>query len=52
LNFKGTGLETLTLIMFMMMMMICMGVKPENSVLRRIFGHKKDEVTGGWKTAH
>jgi hypothetical protein len=23
----------------------------ENKVLRRIFGPKRDEVTGGWKTA-
>jgi hypothetical protein len=24
----------------------------ENRVLRRIFGPKRDEVTGGWKTLH
>jgi hypothetical protein len=24
----------------------------ENSVLRRIFGPKKDEVTGGWRKLH
>jgi hypothetical protein len=24
----------------------------ENSVLRRIFGPKRDEVTGGWKKLH
>jgi hypothetical protein len=24
----------------------------ENRVLRRIFGPKKDEATGGWKTLH
>jgi hypothetical protein len=24
----------------------------ENSVLRRIFGQKKDEVTGGWRKLH
>jgi hypothetical protein len=24
----------------------------ENSVLRRIFGPKKDEVTGGWRNLH
>jgi hypothetical protein len=24
----------------------------ENSVLRRIFGPKKDEVTGDWKKLH
>jgi hypothetical protein len=25
---------------------------PENRVLRRIFGPKRDEVTGGWKKLH
>jgi hypothetical protein len=36
-----------------------MGVKPEhrlrvfeNRVLRRIFGPKRDEVTGGWRKLH
>jgi hypothetical protein len=24
----------------------------ENRVLRRIFGHKRDEVTGGWRKVH
>jgi hypothetical protein len=24
----------------------------ENRVLRRIFGPKRDEVTGGWRTLH
>jgi hypothetical protein len=24
----------------------------ENGVLRRIFGSKRDEVTGGWKILH
>jgi hypothetical protein len=24
----------------------------ENRVLRRIFGHKRDEVTGGWRKLH
>jgi hypothetical protein len=24
----------------------------ENKVLRRIFGRKRDEVTGGWKKDH
>jgi hypothetical protein len=24
----------------------------ENRVLRRIFGSKRDEVTGGWRTLH
>jgi hypothetical protein len=24
----------------------------ENSVLRRIFGPKRDEVTGGWRKSH
>jgi hypothetical protein len=24
----------------------------ENKVLRRIFGHKKDEVTGQWRKLH
>jgi hypothetical protein len=24
----------------------------ENSVLRRIFGPKRDEATGGWRTLH
>jgi hypothetical protein len=24
----------------------------ENRVLRRIFGQKRDEVTGGWKKLH
>jgi hypothetical protein len=24
----------------------------ENRVLRRIFGPKKEEVTGGWRTLH
>jgi hypothetical protein len=24
----------------------------ENSVLRRIFGSKRDEVTGGWRKLH
>jgi hypothetical protein len=24
----------------------------ENSVLRRIFGPKRDEVTGGWRKLH
>jgi hypothetical protein len=25
---------------------------PENRVLRRIFGPKRDEVIGGWKKLH
>jgi hypothetical protein len=24
----------------------------QNRVLRRIFGHKRDEVTGGWRKLH
>jgi hypothetical protein len=24
----------------------------ENRVLRRIFGHKREEVAGGWRTLH
>jgi hypothetical protein len=24
----------------------------ENKVLRRMFGHKRDEVTGEWRTLH
>jgi hypothetical protein len=24
----------------------------KNRVLRRIFGHKRDEVTGGWRKLH
>jgi hypothetical protein len=27
-------------------------IKGENRVLRRIFGPKRDEVTGGWRKLH
>jgi hypothetical protein len=27
-------------------------IKPENRVLRRIFGPKRDEMTGGWRNLY
>jgi hypothetical protein len=33
-------------------MILTNGFKMENRVLRRIFGPKRDEVTGGWRKLH